>query len=177
MTGDRTTAGVRVFRGAWVALAVLMFAVLFLVRMLLDLIWPDRDGGRLDLVLFPTMFTVGWVLLQRSWLRVSADGLRAGHGPFTRARVPVGDVVRAGTYRVRPRRSERERRTGDVELYGGWGPRVLLERDDGSRVVVGVTDPEGALAALRDAGVPVGAGGSDGVGAGDGPGWPPAAGT
>lgn len=81
----------------------------------------DRDRSGLDLLLLlPTFVTSAWILLPRPWLRVSPEGVRAGHGPFTRARVAVADVALAGTYRVRPRRTGAERLPGDTELYGGW---------------------------------------------------------
>lgn len=132
-----------------------MFTVMLVVQLLLELLWPGLERAWLELVLLPVFIAAGWTLLNRSWLRVSTEGLRAGHGPFTRERVPVAEVLLAGTYRVRPRRPGDERLPGDTALYSGWGPRVLLERVDGSRVVVGVTDPGATLAALELAGVPV----------------------
>lgn len=144
-----------VFRGTWVAPAVSLFVVMVVVQLLVGLLWVRPGWSWWELLVFATVFTTGSILFDRPWLRVSADGVRAGRGPFTRARVPVAEVAGAGPYRLRPRRRGAERQPGDTVVYRGWGPRVMLERVDGSRVVVGVADPAAALAALGDAGVPV----------------------
>lgn len=154
-TEGSTSQSGGVFRGTWVAPAVSLFVVMVVVQLLLGLLWVRPGWSWLELLVFATVFTAFSVLLDRPWLRVSADGARAGRGPFTRARVPVAEVAVAGPYRLRPRRRGAEHQPGDTVVHRGWGPRVMLERLDGSRVVVGVADPDAALAALRDAGVPV----------------------
>lgn len=153
---DRADAR-EVFRARVLGVAAVQLVVLVVVQAGFSLVWPGQ--GPLQWVVFAAVFVLVWTVLSRPWLRVGEDSVVAGASLLRRERTAVGDVVLARPHHAgHDGRRGAARRGGDhreVRLHTGWGPAVLLERRDGSRVVVGVDDSRAALAALARAGASV----------------------
>lgn len=146
----------QVFRAPVLLSGTVVFLTTLAAQALVGLVWPSTTDG-LRWSLFSLVFTLGHVVLWRPWLRVGAQELRAGNGPFVRRRISLRDVSAVRPHDGGPgpgRRGRRGRRHGPrtTDLYPGWGPAVVVERADGSRLVVGVPDVARVLSAVERVG-------------------------
>lgn len=146
----------QVFRTPIALIATKVFLTTLAVQADVGLVWPPT-ADIFRWFIFSTVFTVGYVFFWRPWLRVGSQGLRAGHGPITREKLALDGIFMARPHNTtrRPGRAWWRRDPREVDMHPGWGPAVVVERVDGSRIVVGVPDAARALSALDEVGVPV----------------------